>query len=249
MISITSLWLPIVLSAVVVFIASSVIHMFLPWHNKDFKKLPEEDKVMAAQFVLPTIAKVPDAMLRSEYVRQLAERLHLDEGAVLEELAKVPPRSIVAHPPAVSRRTTARVIAGSERLFTALILDEPSRWVRVQERMALADVTDQALRDILSVVCELTSAAHAATPAQVISRLSEQGQGELVTALVELAQSVSLKDEAFEDCVKRLQAGQRKRELAQLRDQMRVAQDSGREQVVRQLLSDYQQLLTQPQGG
>jgi len=48
MISITSLWLPIVLSAVIVFVASSVIHMFLSWHNNDFKKLPEEDKVMAA---------------------------------------------------------------------------------------------------------------------------------------------------------------------------------------------------------
>ena len=48
MIGITSLWLPIVLSAVIVFVASSVIHMFLSWHSSDFKKLPEEDKVMAA---------------------------------------------------------------------------------------------------------------------------------------------------------------------------------------------------------
>jgi hypothetical protein len=48
MISIISLWLPILLSAVAVFVASSVIHMFLPWHNKDFKKLPAEDEVMAA---------------------------------------------------------------------------------------------------------------------------------------------------------------------------------------------------------
>jgi hypothetical protein len=55
MVSIISLWLPILLSAVAVFVASSVIHMFLPWHNADFGKLPEEDKVMAAlrPFALP----------------------------------------------------------------------------------------------------------------------------------------------------------------------------------------------------
>ena len=41
-----------------------------------------EDTVAAAQFILPTIAKVPNAMLRSEYVRMLAERLHLDEEAL-----------------------------------------------------------------------------------------------------------------------------------------------------------------------
>jgi hypothetical protein len=45
----TSLWLPILLSAVFVFIASSVIHMALQWwHKSDYGKLPEEDKVMEA---------------------------------------------------------------------------------------------------------------------------------------------------------------------------------------------------------
>lgn len=43
-----SLWLPILLSAVFVFVLSSVIHMALPWHKHDFKKLPEEDKVRDA---------------------------------------------------------------------------------------------------------------------------------------------------------------------------------------------------------
>ena len=39
-----SLWLPILLSAVFVFIASSVIHMFLPWHKGDYLKVPGEEK-------------------------------------------------------------------------------------------------------------------------------------------------------------------------------------------------------------
>jgi hypothetical protein len=43
---ITSLWLPIVLSAVFVFIASSVIHMVLGYHSSDFKKLPDEQKAL-----------------------------------------------------------------------------------------------------------------------------------------------------------------------------------------------------------
>lgn len=46
MVSIVSLWLPILLSAVAVFFLSSVIHMFLGYHNSDFKKLPAEDEVM-----------------------------------------------------------------------------------------------------------------------------------------------------------------------------------------------------------
>lgn len=41
------LWLPIVLSAVFVFLASSVVHMVLPMHKSDFRKLPGEAEVMA----------------------------------------------------------------------------------------------------------------------------------------------------------------------------------------------------------
>jgi hypothetical protein len=48
MVSIASLWLPILLSAVAVFIVSSVIHMFLGYHAADFKRLAAEDEFMAA---------------------------------------------------------------------------------------------------------------------------------------------------------------------------------------------------------
>lgn len=48
MVSIFSLWLPILLSAIAVFIVSSILYMVLPFHRKDFKKLADEDKVMDA---------------------------------------------------------------------------------------------------------------------------------------------------------------------------------------------------------
>ncbi|HEU0040368.1 MAG TPA: hypothetical protein VFR76_13955 [Verrucomicrobiae bacterium] len=48
MVAIHTLWMPILLSAVFVFVASSIIHMVLPYHRSDYKKLPDEDKVLAA---------------------------------------------------------------------------------------------------------------------------------------------------------------------------------------------------------
>jgi hypothetical protein len=46
MTALSSLWLPILLSSVLVFIASSVIHMFTPMHKGDFRKVPDEDRAM-----------------------------------------------------------------------------------------------------------------------------------------------------------------------------------------------------------
>jgi hypothetical protein len=48
MVPLSALWLPIVLSALIVFIASSIIHMVLPYHRSDYKQLPDEDRNLAA---------------------------------------------------------------------------------------------------------------------------------------------------------------------------------------------------------
>ena len=47
MVPLTALWLPILLSAVIVFIASSIMYMLLPYHRSDYQQLPEEDKLLA----------------------------------------------------------------------------------------------------------------------------------------------------------------------------------------------------------
>jgi hypothetical protein len=46
MVPLTALWLPILLSAVIVFVASSLLHMVLPFHRNDYQALPDEDKLL-----------------------------------------------------------------------------------------------------------------------------------------------------------------------------------------------------------
>jgi hypothetical protein len=48
MVPMLTLWAPILLSAVVVFIASSIIHTVLPYHKSDYGAVPSEDAVMEA---------------------------------------------------------------------------------------------------------------------------------------------------------------------------------------------------------
>jgi hypothetical protein len=62
MATLAALWLPILLSAVLVFIVSSLIHMVLKYHASDYRKLPNEDAVRSTirtgnpapgQYVMP----------------------------------------------------------------------------------------------------------------------------------------------------------------------------------------------------
>ncbi|GMR24312.1 MAG: hypothetical protein BMS9Abin37_2840 [Acidobacteriota bacterium] len=75
MVSIPSLWLPILVSAILVFVTSSIIHMFLPYHRSDFAKVPSEDDVMDAlrkfdippgEYVIP-YAGSPEVMRSEEF--------------------------------------------------------------------------------------------------------------------------------------------------------------------------------------
>jgi hypothetical protein len=53
MVTLGALWLPILLSAILVFAASSVIHMFLGYHSGDFQAPPDEERVAEALRPLP----------------------------------------------------------------------------------------------------------------------------------------------------------------------------------------------------
>ena len=55
MVPLMSLWMPIVLSAVIVFVASSIIHMMLTYHKNDYRKPPNEEDLQDTlrKFSLP----------------------------------------------------------------------------------------------------------------------------------------------------------------------------------------------------
>ena len=62
MVSLTALWLPILTAAVMVFIASSIIHMVLPYHRSNYKKVPDEEairKILRAANLAPGLYHTP----------------------------------------------------------------------------------------------------------------------------------------------------------------------------------------------
>jgi hypothetical protein len=73
-----SLWLPILLSAVFVFVLSSIVHMVLQYHRNDFGGLPSETEVMDAlrkfgippgDYMMPR-AGTPEAMRSPEFLEK-----------------------------------------------------------------------------------------------------------------------------------------------------------------------------------
>src|SRR5437764_14880430 len=83
MIGLLALWLPILLSAVLVFVVSSLIHMASPWHKGDYPKLSNEERVMDA--LRPLAIPPGDYMLPRP-----SSRAQLRSPQRLEKLKKGP---------------------------------------------------------------------------------------------------------------------------------------------------------------
>ena len=97
MVPILSLWAPILVAAVLVFVVSSVIHMFLTYHQSDFSQLADEDRVMDAMrpfdippgdYCLPHAGTMEN--MRSDAYREKVEKgpaafmTVLDKGAMFD---------------------------------------------------------------------------------------------------------------------------------------------------------------------
>ena len=250
--------------------ALNVVEFLLACAARHHSLSDPDQKVRAAQGALATVARAPDAMRRREYVRLLAGHLHLDERAVLEELEKAHTRlqRQAPHTLRQEQESAARVglhrpaeADAVERLFGALLLDDPSRFERIaREWELLEQLKDSRRRGLLTALNELRAVSPQLGPAQLISRLQEglpaapDGSAQagerarLVAELVHVAHREPAKDEAFRKCLERLRHRARAHQQEQIQDQLRVAQELGRDDEVRRLLTTLQHLMREPMG-
>jgi hypothetical protein len=79
MVPLTSLWLPVLVSAIFVFVLSSVIHMVLTYHRSDMRKLANEDEALDSlrrvnippgDYILPC-AGSPEVMRSQEFIAKM----------------------------------------------------------------------------------------------------------------------------------------------------------------------------------
>lgn len=76
----TQLWLPILVSAVAIFIVSFITHMVLPFHKSEFKRLPNEDHLMAELSKVPAENYMFPCPENSKDMNSPEYRAKMDQG-------------------------------------------------------------------------------------------------------------------------------------------------------------------------
>lgn len=87
------LWIPILVSAAFVWVASFLVHMVLPFHKKDWKGLPDEQRALDA------LAGTPPGNYMFPYCASMAE---MKEQSFIEKQARGPNGTITLFPGVVN---------------------------------------------------------------------------------------------------------------------------------------------------
>ena len=128
-----------------------------------------QEKAQAIGLLLETVAKQPDEILKSEWVKGLASHFGVEEDSILRQLRKGPAPESARKAPAVK---PASAIPPRERDFIQMLLRDPS----ILERAATVeplDFSDDLARRIFAAMKELPAADRASAPQKLAELFPE----------------------------------------------------------------------------
>ena len=162
MVQVSALWLPVLVSAGLVFVASSVVHMLLRYHDRDFQPVPDEEDVQTAlrrfnltpgDYMLPRPSG-PAEMQSQAFAALLIGFARgifvvLNDGHVIDTLVRALSTPLEGLPPAVA-------VAGMVGLQTLIHVPVPS----VSGQAVLTLPILAPLSDLLQVSRQVTVLAY-----------------------------------------------------------------------------------------
>ena len=213
---------------------------------KRFNASTTHGKASIASEMLPTLAKINNAVTKSELVKKLAQRLAVDEEAIRTELKKVKPdyserseRKFVIGPVEIKRDSRK-----AEMVVLALLLEGRDFVDRVASALAMEEFKNSSVRDIVSIIFGLRKENRQITPASLMNHLGSNTEAAMfISEAASMLEILSDKDKALDDCIARIKKDNLKDQLDMLQDAIRLAHGQKDEDKVRELVTRYNDLV------
>ncbi len=203
-------------------------------------------KVEIAQEMLPTIAKIDNAILQSSLIKRLGQALSIDEDSLRVELKKV--KTDYSHRPSKAqtpRNEKGKETGKAEKMLLGMMLEDRDFIKRSIDIIKPEEFRDDAMREIIKVLFSYDPEAKMASVAS--SLLSHFKDNEDVCQIVleaaSLNEAISDSNKVFVDCVETIKKGNIRLQLAALQDAIRKAHASKDDKALKELLSKYNSLV------
>ncbi|MBM3249477.1 MAG: DNA primase [Candidatus Omnitrophica bacterium] len=203
-----------------------------------------QGKARICQDMLETLGKFKNAVLKSEYIKKLAQEVDVREESLLSEIKKVKavrPYQELKEPAGKK----AAAINPTEKLLIRLMLQESGLIGRIREHLEPADFQDERMTRIASVLFDLDSQGRAVEPRFLVNHITDEDFSELVceSAVMQEDFSAGHKEKVVADCIQRLKSERLKIKKQKLAEEIRRAQHLGDEPRLKELMEEFHYLL------
>ena len=204
-----------------------------------------EGKAKISSEMLPTISKFSHAVLKSEYLKKLADELNVNEEALLQEIGKL--KSVKAAFTAVApyARTKKPInVSPTEKLLIKLMLEEVELIKHVKQHLDPQDFQDKLTAKIVATMYDLSGQGKDINKGVLINHFGDDDILQVVCESVFMPEvTEEQREKVVSDCIQRLKSEKIKSKKQDLHDQIKAAQHSGDDARLNILMQEFHLLI------
>ena len=191
--------------------------------------------------MLQTLNCFRNAVIKSEYIKRLAQRLDTDEQALNTELKKIDSPSFRWANKQPVKALASKYVA-AERLLLKILLEHPQCISDLVDRIKPADFQDKRFSVLVKTLLDLAKQDRFLAPNQLINHFLDSDISVLISELMSKKEPIPEdKDKVLDDCIKRIKECNHKIHMHQLHEQIGLAKDNPGE--LDRLLKEYNSLM------
>ena len=199
-----------------------------------------EAKAKIISEMLPTIKRMDNAVLRSDYIKRLSHNLSIDEKAILIELKKVKLDYTRAAPaPTFELKQEARA---AEKVIAALAMEDAEIARRVKEEFDIEDFRDQRIKKIIERSFVLIDEDKQPTAARLIHYIGDEKMSQFICHLLTEVENIVDREKTIEDCIRWIKVDNLRHRKEELAYQIKEAEKSGNDKEVMALVKKFNNL-------
>ena len=204
-----------------------------------------ESKIKIAGEMLKTISKVNNAILKSEYIKRLADSLDLNEDALRLEVKKVKKEYDTGYTmQTISlKRDEIAPLSAADKIIIGLMIEDNNLISFVRENLDCNEFCNKFAQRIVEFIFKFYEQNKPISYATLINQLDIDGLENLLSEIATTHFAFTDKRRNLKDCIFWIKRDNLKRNLNELRNQIKDAQSAGEEKRVTELLTRYNRLI------
>jgi DNA primase len=167
-----------------------------------FNPAESEDKTKIAAEMLPTIKRIENSVLRSDYLNRLSKALFISADVLAEELHKVKlDYSYLGKDKNIKTETGIRP---SEKIVVSLMMEDPAIAAKVRNTLAVEEFTNKDICRIVQAIYKMLDEGKIPSAPKVINMFNDEELSYIICEALEETEKIVEREKALQDCICRM---------------------------------------------